>query len=111
MSFLASAADESGPLMDNISKLFRGLFGAFENLITLGRDFSEPWDKIFPLIVFLLIAVAFFGGFRYVFEIVQDKVKPFLFIGLSVVAVLAIANVVRESDQSPASNDQYTVED
>lgn len=94
----AGVATSDRTMDENISRLFEGLKGIFADLVGIGAQWGEPWGIVFPVFVVLAVALAFVGGFRYMFQKAQQNIKPFFFAGLAVVGLL-IFQAIQESNE------------
>lgn len=109
--FASAANDESGPMMDNLNNVLDGIFGLFENLATMGESWGEPWDWLFPTLVALFIVLAFFAGFRFVFDISAKPTQKLFLFTLAIVALLAFVALRGDPDQNATSNGMAVLAD
>jgi hypothetical protein len=89
--------DGTDTMVENLSDLFDSIIGLFENLAQVSADWGEPWNWVFPAFIALVLALAFVAGFRYVFEKMQDVMRPWLLVAVVVISVAAVAAMVARS--------------
>jgi hypothetical protein len=102
--FATAASDGSDPMMDNLNDIIHSIVGLFQNFVTMGESWGEPWDFVFPAFLALFFALAFFHGFRHVFFLSAKKTRPVFLFALLVVAVLVFSAIRNDADQNATSN-------
>jgi hypothetical protein len=101
MRALAAVEPNGGDTIeDNLRDLFESIIGLFENLADVSADWPEPWNWVFPAFLALILALAFVAGIRYVFEKMQEWVRPWLFVAVLVIGLATVAAVVARSQST-----------
>jgi len=103
MRFFATAS-EPDSMRDSLNNIIHSIVNIFEDFVAMGESWGEPWDVVFPVFLALFLGLAFFGGFRYVFDLSANKAKPFFVFALAIVALLAFMAIRNEADQNATSN-------
>jgi len=101
---LFATASEPDSMRDNLNDMLHAIFGLFEDLAEMGETWGEPWSWLFPTLVALFVVLAFFAGFRFVFDISAKPTQKLFLAALAIVALLAFMAIRGDENQNATSN-------